>query len=581
MATFVSATWSRVGAAASTACRAPPLAAKTAFQLQQQRTRTWTKVGFEYKPGRFRQWSDPGALARKLPRLPHRRKRQVFSVLPSDMRAEAWDNARVMAHKAAGMRKEMETLKKLREAEDVLARKLLESHGVAHVSAASKGASDEERAVEIASGRLLETGDGQYYRQVGGEGEAREREEAKAQAGKGDGKTDADADAEGSVDATAVRVRSVLESSKVFPEQAVSALQIQHESRVAGEDPSKAQKAHDLVLSVEINVDVRRSSVRGVVQLPYSTGGVEDDEDSAKEKPKLLVFCAEADAPAMIAAGADFAGWDSLLRRVRVGWAGFQRTLAPVELLPQLVQEKQVMRSLGPRGLVPSVRSGNVVEGGPQRLAEAVRAVKGGGRIEFRAAALGLSAQVRRLRKNSETVKKLLPNLVEHSITPETTKIDGPLVANVHMPNLEALEVAHPPALLDGLVGGNFGNKVQEDDWHNQRNDPVLVNAVVGTTASSPYHVSENIRAFVAHLRENRAVDQTRLRQQRSLLKLMGKGGKNSATAGKLMDLFKKSELGYILSVRLRTCPSFSRAANKLEESPTNSPWVHLDPGSF
>ncbi|CBZ50263.1 ribosomal protein L1, related [Neospora caninum Liverpool] len=129
-------------------------------------------------------------------------------------------------------------------------------------------------------------------------------------------------------------------------------------------------------LTLNVNADLKRESVRGVCTLQHGVGS----------NVRLAVFCPDEEAPAMLALGADYAGVDALLPRIAKGWVGFDKTLAVASVMPKLLK---VARVLGPRKLMPSPKSGTVVT----NLSEAVRAVKQGEAVEFRAE--GDSGEVR------------------------------------------------------------------------------------------------------------------------------------------------------------------------------------------
>jgi large subunit ribosomal protein L1 len=123
-----------------------------------------------------------------------------------------------------------------------------------------------------------------------------------------------------------------------------------------------------LELEVRLDVDVRKVSVRGVVQLPH---GIRSSE-------KLLVFCQDAEADDTIQAGADFAGLGELVSRIQKGWLGFDRCIATASVMPKILP---IARILGPKKLMPNPKSGTIVTD----LNAAIKEIKAGGLVEFRA----------------------------------------------------------------------------------------------------------------------------------------------------------------------------------------------------
>jgi ribosomal protein L1 len=122
-----------------------------------------------------------------------------------------------------------------------------------------------------------------------------------------------------------------------------------------------------LSLSLKLDVDVKRQSVRGVCHLPHGL----------RTNMKLLVFCSDFDAQEMIAAGADFAGMNDLLQRIGKGWTGFDRCIATPAVMPQVMK---VAKILGPKKLMPNPKSGTLVTD----LKRAIIESKSGAQLEYR-----------------------------------------------------------------------------------------------------------------------------------------------------------------------------------------------------
>ncbi len=82
-------------------------------------------------------------------------------------------------------------------------------------------------------------------------------------------------------------------------------------------------------------------------------------------------------ADAARAAGAEHVGLKEIIKKVESGWTNFDVAVATPEAMKQGVAK--LGRQLGPRGLMPTPKSGTVTED----LAKAVTEVKGG-RVEFK-----------------------------------------------------------------------------------------------------------------------------------------------------------------------------------------------------
>lgn len=108
--------------------------------------------------------------------------------------------------------------------------------------------------------------------------------------------------------------------------------------------------------------------VRGVVLLPKGTG----------KQVRILVF-AEGDADkAAREAGADYVGADDLVEQIQKGWVDFDIAMSTPSMMRKV---GKLGRVLGPRGLMPSPKSGTIVNDEDlRRVIEEARQ----GRVEYR-----------------------------------------------------------------------------------------------------------------------------------------------------------------------------------------------------
>ena len=128
------------------------------------------------------------------------------------------------------------------------------------------------------------------------------------------------------------------------------------------------RRVEKVELSLRLDVDVRKQSVRGIVQMPH---GIQSDV-------KLLVFCPDGEAEEMVRCGADFAGLTEMIGRIQKGWLGFDRCIATAGMMQKILP---IARILGPKKLMPNPKSGTIVTD----LKTAIKEVKAGGSLEFRA----------------------------------------------------------------------------------------------------------------------------------------------------------------------------------------------------
>jgi len=121
-------------------------------------------------------------------------------------------------------------------------------------------------------------------------------------------------------------------------------------------------------LHFNLNVDSKKSdqTVRGTVILPHGTG----------KKIRIAVFCKGEHEKAARQADADHVGGIELIDKVAAGFLDFDCAIATPEMMKELSRLGKV---LGPRGLMPSPKTGTVTN----EIAKAIAEVKKG-KVEFR-----------------------------------------------------------------------------------------------------------------------------------------------------------------------------------------------------
>jgi large subunit ribosomal protein L1 len=122
-------------------------------------------------------------------------------------------------------------------------------------------------------------------------------------------------------------------------------------------------------VSFRLGVDPKQSDqmVRGTVPLPHGSGKV----------VRVLVFAKPGQAAdAAKAAGAEYVGFDDMIKKCNEGWADFDVAIATPEAMTEV---RKLGKVLGPRGLMPNPKTGTVTDD----TAKAVKEVKAG-RVEFK-----------------------------------------------------------------------------------------------------------------------------------------------------------------------------------------------------
>ena len=121
-------------------------------------------------------------------------------------------------------------------------------------------------------------------------------------------------------------------------------------------------------ISCSLNIDPKQSErlVRGSIILPHGIG----------KSVKVIAFCKGEDINKAKQAGADFSGSSDLIDKVKGGWLEFDKACATAEMMKDVAQLGKV---LGPRGLMPSPKSGTV---GPD-IASIIKELKAG-KVQFK-----------------------------------------------------------------------------------------------------------------------------------------------------------------------------------------------------
>jgi large subunit ribosomal protein L1 len=171
----------------------------------------------------------------------------------------------------------------------------------------------------------------------------------------------------------------------------------------------KAKFNETIDLAFRLGVDPKQSDqmVRGTVPLPHGSG----------KTVRVLVFAKSgASADAARAAGAEYVGFDDMIKKCNEGWSDFDVAIATPEAM---VEVRKLGKVLGPRGLMPNPKTGTVTED----TAKAVKEVKAG-RVEFKIDKAGnvhvpvgkLSFAANQIEENARAVIEAIAKARPHNI---------------------------------------------------------------------------------------------------------------------------------------------------------------------
>ncbi len=180
---------------------------------------------------------------------------------------------------------------------------------------------------------------------------------------------------------------------------------------------AKAKFAESVDLAVHLNLDTKKADqqFRGNFSLPHGTG----------RTVKVIAFVDDGDKiNDALAAGAVKAGGEDLVNAVSDGFMDFDVAIATPKMMRFVGKLGKV---LGPRGLMPSPKSGTVTDD----VAKAVTEFKGG-KIEYRADAAG-NVQVS-VGKSSFEDGKLTENItafLTHVAEHRPSSVKGEFIKNI------------------------------------------------------------------------------------------------------------------------------------------------------
>ncbi|NNE03907.1 MAG: 50S ribosomal protein L1 [Eudoraea sp.] len=182
-------------------------------------------------------------------------------------------------------------------------------------------------------------------------------------------------------------------------------------------------------LAVRLGVDPRKANqmVRGVVTLPHGTG---------KDVKVLALVTPDKEAEAT-EAGADYAGLDEYLDKIKNGWTDVDVIITMPSVMGKL---GPLGRILGPRGLMPNPKTGTVT----MDIAKAVTEVKAG-KIDFKVDKTGIVHAA--IGKASFSAEKIAENTKE--LLDTLNKLKPAASKGIYMKSIFMSSTMSPSVQLD------------------------------------------------------------------------------------------------------------------------------------
>lgn len=197
---------------------------------------------------------------------------------------------------------------------------------------------------------------------------------------------------------------------------------------------AKFDETVDVALGLGVEPKYSDQMVRGACPLPHGLG----------KTVRVAVFCkGEKEAEAK-SAGADFAGAEDLVARVKEGFLDFDAAVATPDVMALV---GQIGRVLGPRGLMPNAKTGTVTFD----VAAAVKEIKAG-RVDFKVDKAGVLHVP--LGKVSFGPEKILDNL--RTLLAEVNRLKPSAAKGAYMKSMAVSTTMGPGFRVDPSVIRKF-----------------------------------------------------------------------------------------------------------------------------
>lgn len=163
----------------------------------------------------------------------------------------------------------------------------------------------------------------------------------------------------------------------------------------------------DVAVRLGVNPKHADQMVRGACSLPHGLG----------KDVRVVAFCKGEKENEALEAGADAAGGEELVEKIKGGWLEFDKAVATPDMMAQV---GKIGRVLGPRGLMPNAKTGTVTFD----LANTIKELKAG-KVDFKVDRTGIiHAPLGKVSFGPDKIRDNLKALVEtlQKLKPATAK---------------------------------------------------------------------------------------------------------------------------------------------------------------
>jgi len=190
-------------------------------------------------------------------------------------------------------------------------------------------------------------------------------------------------------------------------------------------------------MAVRLGVDPRRADqmVRGTVLLPNGTG----------KTVRVLAFAKGEKEKEALDAGADHAGSEELIEKIKGGWLEFDKTVATPDMMGAV---GKIGKILGPRGLMPNAKLGTVTF----EVAKVIKEIKAG-KIEFRVEKSGVvHAPVGRVSLGAEKLLQNIASFMDTIVRLKPASSKGIYLKSIAVSTTMGPGIKIDPAHVKGLL---------------------------------------------------------------------------------------------------------------------------------
>jgi len=190
-------------------------------------------------------------------------------------------------------------------------------------------------------------------------------------------------------------------------------------------------------LAVRLGVDPRRADqmVRGTVVLPNGTG----------KSVRVLAFAVGEKEKEALEAGADYAGGEDLINKIKGGWLDFDKTVATPDMMGAV---GKIGKILGPRGLMPNAKLGTVTFD----LGKVITEIKAG-KIDFRVEKSGIvHAPVGRVSFGENKILENIATFMDTIVRLKPAASKGSYIRAIAVSTTMGPGIKIDPAAVKGLL---------------------------------------------------------------------------------------------------------------------------------